>query len=235
MDTPLDATGGRPARFSAAARSLLVVAAGLVVLLAWDASGLDLRVMRLVGGPEGFALREHWFTTQVIHQGGRALSWAVVGFILLANLWPRVLPALTRRERSAWLGITLLCLAVVSVVKRVSLTSCPWDLSEFGGSASYVSHWAFGMQDGGGGHCFPSGHASAAFAFLCGGWVLARAYPRLARVWLCSVIGLGVVYGLGQMLRGAHYPSHTMWTAWICWAVTVGAVLLLKVSQAPGK
>jgi len=235
MDTPLDATGGRPARFSAAARSLLAVAAGLVVLLAWDASGLDLRVMRLVGGSEGFALREHWFTTQVIHQGGRALSWAVVGFILLANLWPRVLPALTRRERSAWLGITLLCLAVVSVVKRVSLTSCPWDLSEFGGSASYVSHWAFGLQDGGGGHCFPSGHASAAFAFLCGGWVLARAYPRLARVWLCSVIGLGVVYGLGQMLRGAHYPSHTMWTAWICWAVTVGAVLLLKVSQAPGK
>lgn len=235
MDTPLDATGGRPARFSAAARSLLAVAAGLVVLLAWDASGLDLRVMRLVGGSEGFALREHWFTTQVIHQGGRALSWAVVGFILLANLWPRVLPALTRRERSAWLGITLLCLAVVSVVKRVSLTSCPWDLTEFGGSASYVSHWAFGLQDGGGGHCFPSGHASAAFAFLSGGWLLARAYPRLARVWLCSVIGLGVVYGLGQMLRGAHYPSHTMWTAWICWAVTVGAVLLLKVSQAPGK
>ncbi|MCF8207367.1 MAG: phosphatase PAP2 family protein [Methylotenera sp.] len=235
MDTPLDATGDRPTRFSAAARSLLAVAAGLVVLLAWDTSGLDLAAMRLVGGPEGFALREHWFTTQVIHQGGRALSWAVVGFILLANLWPRVLPALTRRERSAWLGITLLCLAVVSVVKRVSLTSCPWDLSEFGGSASYVSHWAFGLHDGGGGHCFPSGHASAAFAFLCGGWVLARAYPRLARAWLCGVIGLGVVYGLGQMVRGAHYPSHTMWTAWICWAVTVGSVVLLNVSRAPGK
>jgi membrane-associated PAP2 superfamily phosphatase len=25
------------------------------------------------------------------------------------------------------------------------------------------------------------------------------------------------------MLRGAHYPSHTMWTGWICWAVTVVA------------
>jgi membrane-associated PAP2 superfamily phosphatase len=235
MDTSLDAAGVRPALLPDGAKALLAVTAGLLALLAWDASGLDLRVMRLVGGPEGFALREHWFMTQVIHQGGRALSWVVVAFILLANLWPRVLPALTRRERSAWLGITLLCLAVVSMVKRVSLTSCPWDLTEFGGTASYVSHWAFGLQDGGGGHCFPSGHASAAFAFLCGGWVLARAYPRLARAWLCGVIGLGVVYGLGQMLRGAHYPSHTMWTAWICWAVTVSSFLLLKVSRAPGK
>lgn len=235
MDTSVDAALVRPALLPDGAQALLAVTAGLVALIAWDASGLDLWAMRLVGGPEGFALREHWFTTQVIHQGGRALSWGVVGFILLANLWPRVLPALTRRERSAWLGITLLSLAVVSLVKRVSLTSCPWDLTEFGGTARYVSHWAFGLHDGGGGHCFPSGHASAAFAFLCGGWVLARAYPRLARVWLCTVIGLGVVYGLGQMLRGAHYPSHTMWTAWICWAVTVGAVLLLKVSRTPGR
>lgn len=235
MDTSLDAAGVRPALLPAGAKALLAVTAGLLALLAWDASGLDLWAMRLVGGPEGFALREHWFTTQVIHQGGRALSWAVVGVILLVNLWPRLLPALTRRERSAWLGITLLCLAVVSLVKRVSLTSCPWDLTEFGGTAHYVSHWAFGLHDGGGGHCFPSGHASAAFAFLCGGWVLARAYPRLARAWLCGVIGLGVVYGFGQMLRGAHYPSHTMWTAWICWAVTVGAVLLFQVSRTPGR
>jgi membrane-associated PAP2 superfamily phosphatase len=34
---------------------------------------------------------------------------------------------------------------------------------------------------------------------------------------------LGIVYGLGQMLRGAHYPSHMLWTGWICWAVTAAA------------
>ena len=50
-----------------------------------------------------------------------------------------------------------------------------------------------------------------------------------------TLAALGVVYGVGQMLRGAHYPSHTMWTAWICWAVTVGSVVLLNVSRAPGK
>lgn len=195
---------------------------GLGALLAWDASGLDLWVMRHVGNAAGFAWRESWFTTQLIHQGGRLLSWAVVGFIVLANLRPAwLLPELSRRERLGWLVITLLCLAAVSLVKRVSLTSCPWDLAEFGGTAHYVSHWAFGLRDGGGGHCFPSGHASAAFAYLAGGWALARAYPRVARAWLLGAVGLGIVYGIGQMARGAHYPSHTMWTGWLCWAVTV--------------
>lgn len=201
------------------------LAVGLAALLCWDASGLDLWVMRQVGGPAGFAWRDSWFTSQLIHQGGRLLSWAAIGLLLLANLRPRLLlPRLTQPERLGWLLSTLLCLAVVSLIKRVSLTSCPWDLSEFGGTAHYISHWALGLRDGGGGHCFPSGHASAAFAFLSGGWVLARAYPRLARAWLVTVVVLGTVYGIGQMLRGAHYPSHTMWTGWICWAVTVAAV-----------
>lgn len=206
------------------------LALGLAALLAWDASGLDLWAMRQVGNAAGFAWRESWFTTQMVHQGGRLLSWVVMAFIVLVNLWPRLLPRLSRRDRLSWLLITLLCLAVVSLIKRASLTSCPWDLREFGGTAHYVSHWAFGRHDGGGGHCFPSGHASAAFAFLCGGWVLGRAYPRAARAWLVAVVSLGVVYGLGQMMRGAHYPSHTMWTAWICWAVTVAAT-----SIGPGR
>jgi membrane-associated PAP2 superfamily phosphatase len=199
------------------------VALALVLLLAWDASPLDLWAMRQVGDAAGFPLREAWMTRAVVHEGGRLVSYAAMGFIVLLNLWPRVLPALTRRERTWWLVTTLVCLAVISLVKRASLTSCPWDLAEFGGEAAarYVSHWAFGVRDGGGGHCFPSGHASAAFAYLAGAWALARAYPRAARAWGLTVLSLGIVYGLGQMVRGAHYPSHTMWTGWICWAVTV--------------
>lgn len=214
----------RPVRFAAVPVGVWALAFGLLALLAWDASGLDLWVMRQVGDQNGFAWREHWLTAGVIHRGGRGLSWLAIGFIVLVNLRPaQLLPQLTRRERLGWLLVTLACLALVALVKRVSLTSCPWDLQEFGGTARYVSHWVMGVHDGGGGHCFPSGHASAAFAFLCGGWVLARAYPRLALAWLVAVLGLGLAYGLGQTLRGAHYPSHTMWTAWICWAVTVAA------------
>ncbi|MFG6467483.1 phosphatase PAP2 family protein [Roseateles sp. BYS87W] len=193
----------------------------LVLLLAWDASPGDLWAMQAVGTPQGFAWREVWLTRGLIHEGGRWVSYAAMAFIVAVNLSPRLLPALTRRERTWWLVTTLVCLAVISLIKRVSLTSCPWDLAMFGGAAQYVSHWSFGVQDGGGGHCFPSGHASAAFAYLAGAWALARAYPRAARRWAVAVVVLGVVYGAGQMVRGAHYPSHTLWTGWICWAVTL--------------
>lgn len=195
----------------------------LILLLAWDASHLDLRAMRQVGDASGFALRDAWVTRSLIHEGGRIVSYVAMGFIVLLNLWPRILPALTRRERTWWLVTTLVCLAVISLMKRSSMTSCPYDLAEFGGMAQYVSHWALGVKDGGGGHCFPSGHASAAFAYLAGAWALARAYPRAARAWGGAFVLLGIVYGVGQMVRGAHYPSHTMWTGWICWAVTVAA------------
>ncbi|HEY8878554.1 MAG TPA: phosphatase PAP2 family protein [Roseateles sp.] len=198
----------------------------LLALLAWDISRLDLWAMRQVGDASGFALREAWVTRVLIHEGGRLVSYLAMAFIVALNLAPRLLPALSKRERRWWLVTTLVCLAVISLMKRVSLTSCPWDLAEFGGAAHYVSHWVLGVRDGGGGHCFPSGHASAAFAYLAGGWALARAYPRAARAWLLACVSLGVVYGIGQMVRGAHYPSHTMWTGWICWAVTVAAVYL---------
>ena len=38
---------------------------------------------------------------------------------------------------------------------------------------------------------------------------------------------------VGQMLRGAHYPSHTMWTGWICWALTVAALQLRLRRERP--
>ena len=204
------------------------VALALMLLLAWDASHLDLWAMHLVGDASGFALRDAWVTRVLIHEGGRIVSYVAMAFIVLLAVWPRVLPALTARERRWWLVTTLVCLAVISLIKRFSMTSCPYDLAEFGGVARYVSHWAFGARDGGGGHCFPSGHASAAFAYLAGGWALARAYPRVARAWLVTTVALGVVYGVGQMVRGAHYPSHTMWTGWICWALTVAATRWLR-------
>lgn len=193
---------------------------GLGLLLAWDASGLDQHSARLFGTAQGFPWREHWLPTLLVHQGGRLLAGLLLAGLLLVNLLPqRLLPALNRRERWVWLALTLLSLLLISSIKRISATSCPFDLAEFGGVAQYVSHWRFGLPDGGPGHCFPSGHASSAFAFLGGFFVLRRAYPRAARAWLAATLGLGLVYGLGQMVRGAHYPSHTLWTAWICWAL----------------
>jgi membrane-associated PAP2 superfamily phosphatase len=93
-------------------------------------------------------------------------------------------------------------------------------MAEFGGVAQHLSHWVgWFVADGGGGHCFPAGHAATGFAFVGGYFALRSHLPRLARRWLVGAIAVGLVLGLVQQLRGAHFMSHTLWTAWICWMV----------------
>lgn len=200
-------------------------------LLAWDASGLDLHVMAGVGDwvgqgrAGGFPLREQWWLETVLHTAARQLALVVFGGLWLMVWRPvgvfRHSPRLERLEMVV--GVTVALIAVSSL-KRFSLTSCPWDLQSFGGVAAYVSHWQWGVADGGPGGCFPGGHASSAFAFV------ALVLPGLARgpgtaqrrlaIWiLAGVVVAGLVLGSAQTLRGAHYPSHTLWTGWICWVV----------------
>jgi membrane-associated PAP2 superfamily phosphatase len=194
----------------------------LLALLLWDATGFDLPVMHLWGNARGFAWREHWFTEGVLHNGGRWLATAVF-LALVFNVWrpmPWGQPLMSRAQATWCLVATGLCLVLIPLLKRHSLTSCPWSLAQFGGAARWVSHWVWGQGDGGSGHCFPSGHASAAFSFLAAWFVLRTTHPRVGRWWLMSLLVIGTVFGAAQTLRGAHYPSHTLWTAWICWATT---------------
>lgn len=205
---------------SSPSRTLLWTAGSLLFLLAWDASGLDRVLAHWFGSTQGFALRDHWLFTTVLHEGARRLSWLLVVGLSLAVWWPvGVLRHIDRGQRLQLVVTTLLSLLAVVSVKYISSTSCPWDLAEFGGVARYVSHWIWGANDGGGAHCFPAGHASAGFAFLGGYFVLRDAAPRAARRWLLVTLAVGLVLGLSQQARGAHFMSHTLWTAWMCWAI----------------
>jgi membrane-associated PAP2 superfamily phosphatase len=210
------------------ASDLVLAALGGVLLLAWDAGGLDLPAARLFCDGSGFAWRDHWLLRDVLHDGARSVAWLLAALLALSLRWPvGLLRTLTRREHAWWLFATLAGAALVPLIKQHSLTSCPWDLAEFGGRARYVSHWALGVADGGGGHCFPSGHATTAFALLSGWFVLRRAHPVLARRWLLGVGLAGLLLGLVQLMRGAHYPSHTLWSGWLCFTFNALAAPLL--------
>jgi membrane-associated PAP2 superfamily phosphatase len=45
---------------------------------------------------------------------------------------------------------------------------------------------------------------------------------RWRRWGLFAGIALGLIFGLGQQLRGAHFFSHDVWTAAICWFIALG-------------
>ncbi|MEK9952901.1 MAG: phosphatase PAP2 family protein [Curvibacter sp.] len=207
----------------------------LLLVLAWDASGLDLPVTRALATPGGFPWRDTWLTYTLLHEGGRLLAAGTVLALLLHALWPRRLgwpDGSARRQRWAALGGVLLNLAAVPALKRGAASSCPWDLAEFGGSALYVPHWEWGVPDLGPGHCFPSGHAVAGFAFIALYFVWRDTHPARARRWLGVAVMAGLVLGLSQVLRGAHYVSHVAWSGWFCWGLAALVYALARRRRA---
>lgn len=212
------------------ARDLAVTLATLLLVLAWDASGLDLAVSQALATDHGFPWREAWLTRDLLHEGGRLLATGTLLALLFHALQPRSLWRTDAGPRRRWaaLGGVLLNLAAVPAIKRSATTSCPWDLAAFGGSARYVSHWDWGVPDLGPGHCFPSGHAVAGFAFIALYFVWRDTYPAGARRLLWLSLAAGIAFGAAQVLRGAHYVSHVIWSAWFCWT-------LAAASQALGR
>lgn len=203
-----------PAFFSSLCWTLLALAC----VIAWDASGFDMPVARWFGSSQGFALQSNWFMVHIAHEGARMLAWVIVLGLTLCIWWPVGLMRRLPYSRRVQLVVSILVsLVVMALMKRFSATSCPWDLADFGGVGHYVSHWAWGTHDGGGGHCFPAGHASAGFGFISGYFVLRHHQPRAARIWLLAALVAGFSLGWAQQMRGAHFMSHTLWTAWLCW------------------
>lgn len=210
--------------------------AALLVLLAWDASGLDLPLARAVADGQGFALRGSWMLEVLLHDGMRRAAIAAALWLGVGIAWPiGILRRLSRYARIQWMASLLLGVAVINLFKYTSRSSCPWDLAEFGGIATYVSHWAWGLADGGPGRCFPAGHASAGFAFTGGFFALREVSLRLALACLACVAAAGLVLGMAQQLRGAHFMSHTLWTAWLCWACAGTVDFLGRRFVAPAR
>ncbi len=214
---------------------LLWTIVSLTALILWDASGMDRALAHVFGGSQGFPLRSNWFLVQVMHEDARRLAWALVLVLVFAIWWPFwVLRTTSRPERLQLAITTLAAVALVTSIRYASATSCPWDLNEFGGVARYVSHWTWGLADGGAGKCFPGGHASAGFAFVGGYFALRRSQPHAARVWLACALCAGTVLGFAQQMRGAHFQSHTLWTGWLCWicAWAVDVVMHLRPTHS---
>lgn len=227
---PRSATHAVPAA-SPHRAAALATAVGLAALLAWDFSGLDLWLAGLSATPAGFPLRNHPLMTAILHDGARLLAAALLVLLALSAVRPFGPLRHLERGRRLWLlAAVSTCMLLVSAIKRLAQTDCPWDLDAFGGTLPFVSHWDWGAMAGPRpGHCFPAGHASAGFAWVAG-WFAWPAGSRAGRRWLAASLSAGLVLGVAQQLRGAHFMSHTLWTAWICWTWSWALSLLLPTA-----
>lgn len=211
--------------------------AAFVLLSAW-LLGLhgDLWLADHVYAWEGgrWALQSHWLSERVLHTGGRwasTLAWLGVLVGWLATLLHRQWSAWRRPFGYLALAV-LLSTGLVSALKSFSHMDCPWDLTRYGGTRAY--HGLLQMRADTPGRCFPAGHASAGYAWLALFFFFAAVKPTWRCRALAMGIGLGLVFGIDQQLRGAHFLSHDVFTAMICWSIALGLYLLMLRPRAGG-
>ena len=74
----------------------------LVLLLLWDASGLDLWMATLFGDARGFPLQNHWLWNGVLHDKIKPFTWALEIALLVGIAVPfsalRALPVARRAQ-----------------------------------------------------------------------------------------------------------------------------------------
>jgi membrane-associated PAP2 superfamily phosphatase len=207
----------------------------LGLLLALEVTQIDLWLANLSfdEATRTFPLREHFVTTRIAHDAVKVVSTAVFIWIAL-GVWKPLgaLRRLDQRARVLLLGSVVVCLVSVALLKRSSALHCPWGLSIFGGTAPYLRLFDTVPPGWVRGGCFPAGHALSAFAYTGGFFAFLAAAPRIAWIWLGIVLLVGLFAGISQQLRGAHFLSHTLWTAWLCWTIAAAlAWVVLRQSR----
>ena len=194
----------------------LALLAVLFLLLEYDTT-LDDTLTRLFYSPalQGFPLQDSVWLDWLNH---RLAKYAVAG----CTLW-LLYSGLRRRDsrRAYTAGMMMLASAAVSTLKARSAHSCPWDMAAYGGSAEHFPTLAVTPLNAGPGHCFPGGHASAGFALMALYFYWQPSHPARARMALWGGVLAGMLMGLGQVARGAHFLSHNLWSGWVVWLVCV--------------
>lgn len=224
--------GSRRASWLLGQLLLLAVSAALLLAL-FETSSLDLHASAYFFDPEHgvFPHRHEWLYDTVLHRGLKVLSLtAGIASVLVAiagarGVWPRW-PR--RNALAAALGMVLIPCATV-LLKHLTHRHCPWDLAPFGGFVPYTS-----LLDGipagyAPGQCFPAGHASGGFVWMVWGVALLPLSRRAAHAALAGGLLLGLLMGVSRIAQGAHFVSHTLWSAWLAWAVIVALVALCRV------
>lgn len=164
-----------------------------------------------------------WWTNELIHRDGAWLIRAIAALAL--SLWAASWLApkwrAWRRPALYFFVSVVVSVGLVGLLKVLTNVSCPRELAQFGGAQPYLH--LFENRPIGLGHarCFPAAHASSGYSLVALYFVLRERSSRCACMALVSAVALGLIFGLAQQARGAHFMSHDVWSAMIVWTVSL--------------
>lgn len=143
----------------------------------------------------------------------------LAGLVGLGSLLHRRLRPWRRAAVYLALSMALGC-GLVAAGKALSNVDCPRQLLRYGGDRPYVALFADKPDALPRGRCFPGGHSSGGFSLLA----LYFLFYGRRRAWraLLPGLSLGLLFAVTQWTRGAHFPSHDLWSAAVCWFSALG-------------
>jgi membrane-associated PAP2 superfamily phosphatase len=178
-----------------------------------------------------FPLTNQWFLKVVLHDAARTVG-AVAALALLGlavTSWLTKQPKHLHAQRQALLFTASACFAgaaAVEILKHFSVHACPWDLAPFGGTLTYRPLFGAAVASQAIHGCSPAAHPLVGYAWLGVGFALTPSARSTAwRTWTIAFV-LGTCCGIVQIMRGAHFLSHVLWSAWTVWAVNVALLAL---------
>jgi membrane-associated PAP2 superfamily phosphatase len=214
----------RPAGFDRTLWPAVLVLAGVLAL--FELTALDLWVQDRL-----YRFEEQRWVVDAQNPAGRLVFYDGPKVLIIATAVATLTLALgPARWRERWrfgrrdLWVAVLTLVSVPVLaglgKDATNTFCPSEIRRYGGDVPYVKvfeRYPENDRPARRGRGFPAGHASGGFALLGLMWLRRSSAWRLGGL----ALGLGAGWWMGgyQMLKGAHYLSHTVVTMLLAWIV----------------
>jgi membrane-associated PAP2 superfamily phosphatase len=184
----------------------------------------------LEGG--SWALKDAWVTSTLIHKTGKYLSM-FIALILAIALTQSYFTSLLRGYRRELLYLLIAAAggsALISIIKEYSHISCAWDFMRYGGTKPYENAFSE-LRHLSGGQCFPAGHASGGYAWVA--FYFLGTFKKSPWRWagLGFALSVGLIFGISQQLRGAHFISHDLWSIGICWFFSLITLKLMLIKK----
>ena len=221
------------ARFVKRSLVVLFLAASLTLIIN-QFTELDLKLADLYYDPglKDFPWRNTWFATTVMHDWAKYLiiSFGLLLFITTLSdaIYPiRKISPLARAQLRVVTLTMILAPLTVAILKHASNIHCPWSIDRYGGNQLLLKLLDWTPPGWSAGQCFPAGHAST------GMWLVALAafwlphHPRRALLAFLGGGSVGLALGWVQQMRGAHFLTHTLATAWISSAILFALIILI--------
>ena len=206
-------------------QSLFLILSAILLLNFFTVAGaVDLKLITAyIDVNAAFPLRQHWALAELNHRYVKYVLIAVYlsyGIAWLMSFYSEKFKP-RRWEFGYFFIMVMLATSTIAILKSQSAHACPWDMAV---ATTQGILWDLSATAG---HCFPGGHASSGFALLVGYFIYRVTQPKRAYFFLIAACILGMGMGWAQMMRGAHFFSHNLWTGWVTWCLNVVAYAFL--------